>query len=124
MRIPFPPRIPLGPFVAVLTLELCIQLIQGTDPVFAGLMLISQVCAIAAFNFWAECPHERGILPLRDSTNRDYSRGHPPFSWQPGDLNLVHPIKTAGVCAVFFACVMLAARMVSSMRHPPRCLIA
>ncbi|MBS1801934.1 MAG: hypothetical protein JST28_01135 [Acidobacteria bacterium] len=102
-----------------LLLELCIQLVQGTDPIFAALMLMAQVCAITAFNNLGGMTHMTGafclfaILPIVTIPEVAHLA-----LGQPGDLNLVHPLKTAGVCAVFFACMMVAAKMVSLMRHP------
>jgi len=119
MRIPFPSSIPLGPLLAALALELCVQLFQGTDPIFAALILVSQTSAIVAFNYMRGMTHMTGafclfaILP----TVTVPELAHLALR-QPGDLNLVHPIETAGVCAVFFVCVMVIARMISLMRHP------
>jgi len=118
MRIPFPSYIPLGPLFAGLSLVLCIQLIEGTDPIFALLMFIAQACAIIAFNYMGGMTHMTGafclfaILP----TVTVPELAHLALG-QPGDFNLVHPIETAGVCAVFYACVTVAARMVSLTRH-------
>jgi len=96
-----------------------VQLIQGTDPVFAVLMMVAQASAMIAFNLLGGMTHMTGafcffaILP---------TVAIPEFAHlalgQPGDFNLVHPLKTAAVCAVFFVCVMTAARMVSLMRRP------
>ena len=119
MRIPFPKTIPLWPLLAVLTLVLCIQLIQGTDPVFAVLMLIAQIAAMDAFNRMGGMTHMAGafcffgILPAVTLPEIAHL-----VLGQPGDLNLEHPLTTAGVCAVFFICVMIAALLVSSLSHP------
>lgn len=119
MRIPFPKHIPFGPLLLVLTLVLCIQLIQGTDPAFAVLMLLAQVCSVAAFNFMGGMTHMAGafclfaILPCVTVPELAHL-----FVGQPGDFNLVHPLTTAGVCLVFFGCIMVAAWTVSSMSHP------
>jgi hypothetical protein len=118
MRIPFPSYIPLGPLLVALSLELCVQLVQGTDPIFAALILASQASAIVAFNYMGGMTHMTGafclfaILP----TVTIPEVAHLALG-QPGDFNLVHPIETAGVCAVFFACVMVVARMISLMKH-------
>jgi hypothetical protein len=45
MRLPFPQSIPLRPLLAFLSLMLLIQLVQGTDPAFAALMLIAPAAA-------------------------------------------------------------------------------
>src|SRR4051794_1072021 len=119
MRLPFPSHIPLRPLLIALSLELCIQVVQGTDPLFAALMLVSQASAIAAFNLMGGMTHMTGafclfaILP----TVAIPEAAHLALG-QPGDFNLGHPLKTAGVCAVFFVCVMVSARMVSLIKHP------
>jgi len=119
MRIPFPSQIPLGPLLLALSVEVCVQLIEGTDPIFAVLMLVAQACAIAAFNFMGGMTHMTGafclfaILPIVTIPELAHL-----VLGQPGDFNLVHPLETAGVCALFFACVMVSARIVSLMRHP------
>jgi hypothetical protein len=119
MRLPFPKSIPLLPLLVVLAVVLCIQLIQGTDPAFALLMLIAQVAAAVAFNHMGGMTHMAGafclfaILPtvaLPEITHL--------ILGQSGNFNLVHPITTAGVCAAFFICVMIAALFVSWMSHP------
>lgn len=119
MRIPFPSYISLKPLLVVLSVVLCIQLIEGTDPVFAVLMLIAQACAMIAFNFLGGMTHMSGafclfaILP----TVTVPELAHLALG-QAGDFNLVHPIETAGVCAVFYVCLMIAARFVSLIRRP------
>src|SRR3954462_6227676 len=119
MRLPFPSYIPLRPLLVALSLELCIQLVQGTDPIFAALMLVSQASAIVAFNLMGGMTHMTGafclfaILP----TVSVPEAAHLALG-QPGDFNLVHPIETAAVCAMFFFCVLVVARMLSLMRHP------
>ena len=112
MRIPFPKYIPLGPMLLGLAFVLCIQLVQGTDPIFAVLMLMSQVCAAIAFNHMGGMTHMAGafclfaILPTVTVPELTHL-----FLGQPGDFNLVHPFTTAGVCAVFFGSVMVAGRI-------------
>ena len=119
MRIPFPKSIPLQPLLVMLALVLCIQVIQGTDPVFAVLMLIAQTAAAVAFNRMGGMTHMAGafclfaILPTVTVPEITHL-----ILRQPGDFNLLHPLATAGVCAVFFICVMIAALLVSSMSHP------
>ena len=119
MRVPFPKHIPIGFLLLVLTLVLCIQLVQGTDPVFATLMLVAQVCAMTAFNLMGGMTHMAGafclfaMLPAVTVPELAHV-----FLGQPGDFNLIHPLTTAAVCAVFFGCVMVAAWVVSSMSHP------
>jgi hypothetical protein len=119
VRIPFPKSIPLQPLLVMLGLVLCIQVIQGTDPVFAVLMLIGQTAAAVAFNRMGGMTHMAGafclfaILPTVTVPEITHL-----ILRQPGDFNLLHPLGTAGVCAVFFICVMIAALLVSSMSHP------
>jgi hypothetical protein len=119
MRIPFPKTIPLGPLLITLTAVLFVQIIQGTDPAFALLMLVAQVAAAVAFNRLGGMTHMAGafclfaVLPnvtIPEITHL--------LLGQPGDYNLQHPLMTAGVCAVFFVCVMIAAVLVSSISHP------
>src|SRR3954447_13154818 len=120
MRIPFPKSIPLLPSIAFLTVVLLIQLFQGTDPVFAGLMLIAQLGAITAFNRMGGMTHMSGafclfaILPNVTAPELTHMA-----LGQPGDYNLEHPLATAGVCAVFFVSVSVAALLVS-MTRPAR----
>ena len=119
MRILFPKSIPLQPLLVMLALVLCIQVIQGTDPVFAVLMLIAQTAAAAAFNQMGGMTHMAGafclfaILPTVTVPEITHL-----VLRQPGDFNLLQPLATAAVCAVFFICVMIAALLVSSMSHP------
>ena len=119
MRIPFPKIVPLWPLLSVLALVLCVQLIQGTDPAFAVLMLIAQIAAAIAFNRMGGMTHMAGafclfaVLPAVTVPEITHL-----VLGQAGDLNLVHPLTTAGVCAVFFICVMIAALLVSWMSHP------
>lgn len=119
MRLPFPSRISLRILFGLLSLELCIQLVQGTDPVFAGLMLVSQLCAITAFNHMGGMTHMTGafclfaILPTVSIPEVAHL-----LLGQPGDFNLVHPVKTAAVCALFFFCVMVTAWFISLIKHP------
>jgi hypothetical protein len=119
MRIPFPKSIPLRPLLVFLSLVLLIQLIEGTDPEFAVLMLMAQVAAAVAFNRLGGMTHMAGafcafaILPnvtIPELTHLLFG--------QPGDYKLVHPLETAGVCALFYLCVMISALVVSSISHP------
>ena len=119
MRIPFPKYISLRTLFATLAVVLLIQLIQGTDPAFAVLMLIAQLGAAAAFNRLGGMNHMAGafclfaILPnvtIPELTHIALG--------QPGDYNLAHPIDTAGVCAVFFLCVLSAALFVTVTGSP------
>jgi hypothetical protein len=119
MRIPFPKTIPLWPLLIFLTTMLVVQIIQGTDPVFAVLMLAAQLAAVVGFNRMGGMTHMAGafcffaILPnvtVPEITHLVLR--------QPGDFNLVHPLATAGVCVIFFVSVMITALLVSSVRHP------
>jgi hypothetical protein len=119
MRIPFPKAIPLRPLLIILAAVLCMQLAQGTDPIFAVLMLVAQMAAAVAFNRMGGMTHMAGafclfgILPSVTVPQLTHL-----LLGQPGDLNLVHPLTTAGACAVFFTSVMIAALQVSSLTHP------
>jgi len=82
-------------------------------------MMIAQASAIVAFNYMGGMTHMTGafclfaILP----TVSIPEAAHIALG-QPGDFNLVHPLETAGACALFFTCVMVVARMVSLIKHP------
>ena len=119
MRIPFPKTIPLGRLLIALTAVLLVQLIQGTDPAFAILMLVAQVAAVVAFNRMGGMTHMAGgfclFAVLPNVTVPEITHI---LLGQPGDFNLQHPLMTAGACAVFFICVMTAALLVSSISHP------
>jgi len=114
MRIPFPKYIPLRPLIVFLTVMLFFQLVEGTDAVFALLMIVAQVAAIAAFNILGGMTHMSGafcffaLLPNVTVPELTHM-----ILGQPGDFNLEHPIMTAGVCAVFFSGVMGAAWLTS-----------
>src|SRR6266567_2898347 len=117
MRIPFPKSIPFPALIAALTVILLIQLIQGTDPVFAVLMLVAQLAAVSAFNRMGGMTHMAGafclfaILPNVTVPELTHM-----VLGQPGEYNLEHPLATAGVCAVFFLSVLSAALLVSVTR--------
>jgi hypothetical protein len=117
MRIPFPTSIPFRQLLVFLTVMLFIQLVQGTDPVFAALMVVAQVAAIAAFNRMGGMTHMAGafclfaILPNVTIPELTHI-----VLGQPGDYNLENPLMTAGACAVFFVCVMSASILVSLSR--------
>lgn len=119
MRIPFPKTIPLSPLLVALAAVVLIQVAQGTDPAFAVLMLAAQVSAAVAFNQLGGLTHMAGafcvfaVLPNVTVPELTHM-----VLGQPGDYNLQHPILTAGVCAVFFTCMMIAALVVSFVRHP------
>ena len=119
MRIPFPKTIPLGPLLAVLTVVLVIQIIQGTDPAFALLMLAAQLTSVMAFNRMGGMTHMAGAFcvfaVIPNVTVPEITHM---LLGQPGDYNLQHPLVTAGTCAVFFTCIMASAWLVSSISHP------
>jgi hypothetical protein len=119
MRIPFPKTIPLGPMLITLTAVLLVQIIQGTDPAFAVLMLVAQLATAVAFNRMGGMTHMAGAFCLfAVLPNVTVPEITHMFLGQPGDYNLQHPVLTASVCAVFFICVMTAALLVSSVSHP------
>ena len=119
MRIPFPKTIPLGRLLIALAAVLLVQLIQGTDPAFAFLMLVAQVAAVVGFNRLGGMTQMAGAFCLcAVLPNVTVPEITHILLGQPGDFSLQHPLMTAGVCAVFFICIMLAAVMVSLIRHP------
>jgi hypothetical protein len=119
MRIPFPKAIPLRPLLVILALVLFIQLIQGTDPAFGVLMLVAQLAAVVAFNRLGGMTHMTGAFCLFEILPSVTVPGLTHLMLgQPGDFNLEHPLTTAGVCALFFISVMIAALLVSSLSHP------
>jgi len=119
MRVPFPQSIPFRGALVVLSVVLLFQLIEGTDPVFAILMLIAQLATVVSFNLLGGIRHMAGafclfmVLPTVTVPELAHL-----ILGQPGEMNLQHPIATAGVCAVFFLSVMIAALFASSIRHP------
>ncbi len=119
MRIPFPKTIPLRPLVIALTAVLLVQLIQGTDPAFAVLMLVAQLAAAVGFNRLGGMTHMAGAFCLfAVLPNVTVPEITHLLLGQPGDYSLQHPLVTAGVCAAFFVCVMIAALVVSWISHP------
>ena len=114
MRIPFPKSIPLRQLTVFLTVMLFIQLAQGTDPLFAVLMLVAQLAAVAAFNRLGGMTHMAGafclLAMLPNVTVPEFTHL---VLGQPGDFNLEHPIMTSGVCAAFFCCIFATAVLVS-----------
>ena len=119
MRIPFPKTIPLGPLLITLTAVVLVQIIQGTDPAFALLMMVAQLAAAVAFNRMGGMTHMAGAFcffaVLPNVTVPEITHL---LLGQSGDYNLQHPLVTAGVCAIFFTCIMTAALLISSIRHP------
>jgi hypothetical protein len=119
MRIIFPKAIPLFPLLIFLAAVVLVQIIQGTDPVFALLMLMAQLAAVVAFNRMGGMTHMAGALCLfailPNVTVPEFTHI---LLRQPGDYNLQHPLVTAGVCAGYFASLMTAALLVSSMSRP------
>jgi hypothetical protein len=119
MRIPFPKTIPIRPLLIILMAMILVQLIQGTDPAFAVLMLVAQLAAAVAFNRMGGMTHMAGAFCLFSILpNVTVPEITHLLLRQSGDYNLQHPFLTASVCAVFFTCVMIAAFLVSSIRHP------
>jgi len=118
MRIPFPKSIPFRPLFGVLTVTLLIQLVQGTDPVFAVLMLAAQLAAVAAFNRLGGMTHMAGAFCLfAVLPNVTVPELAHLVLGQPGDYSLEHPLATAGACAVFFL-GMLSAALLASLTRP------
>jgi hypothetical protein len=117
MRIPFPKSIPFPALIAFLAVILLMQLVQGTDPVFALLMLVAQLAAAGAFNLMGGMTHMAGafclfsILPTVTVPELTHMA-----LGQAGDYKLEHPLATAGACAVFYVSVLSAALLVSLTR--------
>jgi hypothetical protein len=119
MRIPFPKAIPLVPLLITLTVVLLVQIIQNTDPAFALLMLVAQLAAAVGFNRMGGMTHMAGAFCLfAVLPNVTVPEITHILLGQSGEYNLQHPLVTAGVCAVFFICIMTAAILVSSISHP------
>ena len=98
---------------------LLVQLMQGTDPLFGVLMLVAQFAAAIAFNYLGGMSHMAGafclfaVLPNVTVPELTHL-----ILGQPGDYNLEYPVTTAGVCAVFFICVMVSGVVLSFLRPP------
>ncbi len=121
MRIPFPNFIPLTPLTIYLGVLLAVQLMEGTDPIFALLMLLAQLFAVLAFNTLGGMSHVAGsfclFALLPNVTIPEIVHA---ILLQPGDFNLAAPLQTSAVCAIFFAGFYVAARFVPLIPHPRR----
>jgi hypothetical protein len=119
MRIPCPISIPLVPGMLFFGGLLAVQLVEGTDPVFTVLMMMAQIFAVMAFNTLGGFSHVAGsfclfsVLP--NVTVPEIAHA---LVLQPGDFNLLEPLRTAGVCAVYYASFYAAARFVVSLPAP------
>jgi hypothetical protein len=82
-------------------------------------MFVAQLAAAVAFNRMGGMTHMAGafcffaIIPNVTAPEISHL-----LLGQSGDYNLQHPLATAGVGAVFFLCMMIAALVVSSFSHP------
>jgi hypothetical protein len=120
MRLPFPTSIPMMQALPIFGVLLAVQLLEGTDPSFAVLMLIAQVFAVLAFNALGGMSHVAGsfcmfsLLP--NVTVPEIAHA---IVGQPGDYHILAPLKTAAVCAVFYASLYAAAKFAVMLPHPP-----
>ena len=116
MKLPFPKSMPLLPTLFFLSVLLAVQLIEGTDPVFAILMMAAQLFGIMAFNTLGGMQHPTGAFCLfslvQNVTVPELAHA---FVLQPGDYHLLVPLQAAGVCAVFYASLLVAASFVVLM---------
>src|SRR5215472_15502320 len=98
MRIPFPKFIPLGSLLIFLAVMVLVQLIQGTDPAFAALMLVAQFAAVVGFNHLGGMTHMAGAFCLfAVLPNVTVPEITHILLGQPGDYSLQYPLITAGV---------------------------
>ncbi len=118
MRLPYPKYIPLPATLAFLAAFLVLQLIEGTYPTFALLMLVAQVAGVMAFNRLGGMSHVAGsfcLFSLLPNVTVP-EIGHAILG-QPGSFNLQAPERTAAVCAVFYVSMYLASVLASSVSH-------
>jgi hypothetical protein len=120
MRLPFPTSIPMMQALLFLGALLAVQLLEGTDPPFALLMLVAQVFAIMAFNALGGMSHVAGSFCLFSLLpNVTVPEMAHAIVLQPGDYHLLVPLQTAAVCAIFYASLYAVARFVIMLPHPP-----
>ena len=119
MRIPFPTSIPMMQALLFFGGLLAVQLLEGTDPAFAMLMLIAQVFAVMAFNALGGMPDVAGSFCLFSLLpNVTVPEIAHAIVRQPGDYHILEPLKTSAVCAIFYASIYLVARFVVMLPHP------
>jgi hypothetical protein len=119
MRIPCPTFIPLMHAFLFLGTLLVVQLVEGTDPVFALLMMAAQIFAIMAFNTLGGMSHVAGSFCLFSLLpNVTVPEIAHAIVLQPGDFNLPASLRTAGVCAVFYASFYACARLLVQIPTP------
>jgi hypothetical protein len=98
---------------------LVVQLVEGTDPVFALLMMAAQIFAIMAFNTLGGMSHVAGSFCLFSLLpNVTVPEIAHAIVLQPGDYNLPSSLRTAGVCAIFYASFYACARFVILLPTP------
>jgi hypothetical protein len=96
-----------------------VQLVEGTDPVFAILMMAAQMFGIMAFNTLGGMSHVAGsfcmfsLLP--NVTVPEIAHA---IVLQPGDFDLPSSLQTAGVCAIFYASFYVASQFVVQLPLP------
>ncbi|MGA9669451.1 MAG: hypothetical protein WBQ94_09600 [Terracidiphilus sp.] len=98
---------------------LAVQLMEGTDPAFAALMLLAQIFAIMAFNTLGGFSHVAGSICLFSLLpNVTVPEIAHAAVLQPGDFSLLASLQLAGICAVFYASFYAAARFVVQLPTP------
>lgn len=119
MRIPFPTSIPLIQAFLFFGFLLGVQLIEGTDPVFAALMMAAQIFGIMAFNTLGGFSHVAGAFCLFSLLpNVTVPEITHAIVLQPGDFNIPGSLQTANACAIFYACLYVSAQFVVLLPTP------
>src|SRR5580692_6731882 len=119
MRLPFPTSIPLIQALFFCAVLLTVQLLEGTDPIFAVLMLVAQLVAVMAFNAGGGMSHVTGSFCLFSLLpNVTVPEIAHAIVRQPGDYHVLQPVTTAAVCAVFYASLYAAAKFAVALPHP------
>jgi hypothetical protein len=119
MRIPSPASIPLLQVFIFLCALLAVQLVEGTDPYFAVLMLAAQVFGVMAFNTLGGMSHVAGSFCLFSLlANMSVPEIAHAIVGQPGDFNLPVSLKVGAVCAIFYASLYAAARFMVLLPSP------
>ena len=119
MRIPCPISLPLIQVFLFLCALLSLQLVEGTDPYFAVLMMMAQVFGVMAFNALGGMSHVAGSFCLFSLlANVTVPEIAHSIVGQPGDFRLLASLKVAAVCAIFYASFYAAARFLVLLPHP------
>jgi hypothetical protein len=118
MRIPFPIEIPIVPALLFFVAFATVQILEGTDPLFALYMLIAQIFGILAFNALGGMSHVSGSICLlsllQNVTVPEIAHA---LVLQSGDYYLPSSLKTAAVIMAFYLCVYLAARFAMTFSY-------